>query len=129
MTINDEHRPGDGLRRLHNKMALKHSWMVTDLGGEWLRFDQGRRGIRMLPMRKGVDPRSRPVGRDFNHHCGVEDRERNDRQSFDMGMLGCHRSALMIAKTAGLRQQKYPEGASIRPAVIDVGGRQALQER
>jgi hypothetical protein len=110
MPVDNQRRTGNGLRRLHDKMTLKNSRMAH-LGNEVLRFVEGSQRTRCLTVRERVDPGCSPVRRNPNYHCGIKNREGDHRKSFDIGLRGCHRSSVIIAKTAALRQQKYPEGA------------------
>jgi hypothetical protein len=109
MPVDYQRRAGNGLRRLDDKMTLKEPWMAH-LGHEALCFVEARRWARRLAMRKRIDPGCGPVRRNPDHHCGVKSREGDYRKSFDIGLRGSHRSSVIIAKRAGLRQQKYPEG-------------------
>jgi hypothetical protein len=109
MPLDYQHRTGNGLRRLHDKMILKNSGM-SNLGNEILCFVEARRWTRRLSMRECIDPGCGPVRGNPNYHCGIKSREGDYRKSFDIGLQGCHRSPVIIAKRAGLRQQKYPEG-------------------
>jgi hypothetical protein len=112
MPVDYQRRTGNGLRRLHDKMTLKNSRMAH-LGNEVFRFVQGSRWTRCLTVRKRIDPGCGPVRGNPNYHCGIKNREGDYRKSFDIGLRGCHRSPVIIAKRAALRQQKYPDGLKL----------------
>jgi hypothetical protein len=60
MPVYCQHRTGNGLRRLHDKMTLENSRM-TELGNEALRFVEAGRRTRRLSMRERIDPGCGPV--------------------------------------------------------------------
>jgi hypothetical protein len=60
MPVDYQHRTGNGLGRLHDKMALEKSRM-PDLGNKVLRFVDGSRWTRRLTMRERIDPDCGPV--------------------------------------------------------------------
>ena len=107
MPVDDKCRTGNSLRSLYDKMILKNS-RVANLWDEVFGFVEGSGWTRCLTMRERIDPGCSPVRGNPNYHCGVKSREGDYRKSIDIGLQRYHRSSLIIAKTAGFRQQNYP---------------------